>query len=229
MNAPPVTPGRHLLHRRWVYRTLREVWVEDGRVVEKHFRQYSGRRDFRHLWKREHLALRRLEGLPVPRSLGWKRMRTPEGLDYVLRKTFLPGTPLVQATPRDAADMGQLLAAIHGRRVVNNDPSTANFIRQPDGQLACIDFGRSRTFWWASSFFYLYVGKELVRLYRTGLHEDPDLWQTFLASYHAHSDLLQHHALIITYSQRFWFWYEERRHPREAPKPAAASAERNPA
>ncbi len=115
--------------------------MENERIVEKRFQHFPGRRDFRPLWKREDRALRRLEGLPVPHSLGWQREAEASGNVYVLRKTYVPGTPLLTASTRDAEDMGRLLASIHARRVVNNDPSTANFVRQPNGQLACITSG----------------------------------------------------------------------------------------
>ena len=84
MSASIQTSGRRLLHRRWVYHTLREVWMEDERIVEKRFQHFPGRRDFRPLWKREDRALRRLEGLPVPRSLGWQREHEPGGSVFVL-------------------------------------------------------------------------------------------------------------------------------------------------
>ena len=54
--------NRRLLHRRWVYRTLREVWLVDEQVVEKRFLHHPGRRDWRPLWQREHRALERLAG-----------------------------------------------------------------------------------------------------------------------------------------------------------------------
>lgn len=204
---------RRLLHRRWVYHTLREVWMVDESLVEKRFQHFPGRRDWRPLWKREHQALQQLEGLPVPRSLGWRRDSSPQGPLYVLHKSFVPGEPLRTTTARDAADMGELLASFHQRLVVNNDPSPSNFVRTPEGQLACIDFGRSRTFRWKSSYFYFYVGKELARLYRTGLMSCPALWDSFLASYQRHSTLLQRHEKMVLWSFNFWRWRARRRHP----------------
>ena len=210
MSAAP--QQRRLLHRRWVYHTLREVWMVDESVVEKRFQHFPGRRDWRPLWQREHRALQHLTGLPVPRSLGWHRESSAQGPVHVLQKTFVPGEPLRTTTVRDATDMGALLAAFHQRLVVNNDPSPTNFVRTPEGHLACIDFGRSRTFRWRSSYFYFYVGKELARLYRTGLMNCPALWEAFLASYQQHSTLLQHHQKMIRWSFLFWRWRARHRH-----------------
>lgn len=205
--------NRRLLHRRWVYRTLREVWLVDGQTIEKHFTHHPGRRDWRPLWKREHEALIRLEGLPVPRSLGWHQTITPEGPCYILRKSYLPGDPLRQATMKDAEDMGALLARFHQRLVVNNDPALGNFVRAQDGTLACVDFGRSRTFRWPSGYYLFYVGKELSRLYRTSLQCRPDLWASFSAHYHAHSRLSVLGNALVRASFAYWNWRGLRHHP----------------
>lgn len=214
MNTNP--PNRRLLHRRWVYRTLREVWLVDNTVVEKHFTHHAGRRDIRPLWRREDKALKRLEGLPVPRSLGWTRERTPEGPRYILRKTFVPGTPLTAITPQDAGDMGRLMAGFHDRGVVNNDPSPSNFVRAPDGTLYCVDFGRSRTFRWNSPYFYFYVGKELARLHRAGLGGCPVLGEIFNQSYHALKPRRCCQLAVVRLSFVYWRWRGYRHHP--APK-----------
>mgnify|MGYP003589099473 CR=1 FL=1 len=212
--------NRRLLHRRWVYRTLREVWLVDEQVVEKRFLHHPGRRDWRPLWQRGHRALERLAGLPVPRSLGWHREMAPEGPLYILRKTYLAGRPLHTVTPDDARYMGSLLCALHGRGVVNNDPAPDNFIRTPDGTLACVDFGRSRTFHWRSLYFYFYVGKELARLHRTGLTLCPALWTAFLAGYYACSTTSRVQRLVIQGSYRFWLWSGQRHHAHPAMRQA---------
>ncbi len=217
MNQPS---NRRLLHRRWVYRTLREVWLVDGQVVEKRFLHHPGRRDRRPLWQREHRALERLAGLPVPRSLGWHRETAPDGPLYILRKTFIPGRALQTVTPNDARDMGALLCALHDRGVVNNDPAPDNFIRTAEGTLACVDFGRSRTFHWRSPFFFFYVGKELARLHRTGLKLCPTLWVSFQEGYHASRSTTPLQRLIIQSSYRFWLWSGQRHHAHPAMRQA---------
>ena len=205
-------PKRQLLQSRWVYRTLREVWLVEDRIVEKRFLHHPGRHDVRPVWAREDRALRRLEGLPVPRSLGCYREDHAGGKGYVLRKTYLEGTPLRAMKTKDAQDLARLMAAIHQRLVVINDPATGNFLRQPDGQLACIDFGRSRTFHWRTLYFYFYVGKELARLGHDAFHDEPELWAAFLTSYRQHGDVLDHQRWLIHASRRYWEWHIRRRH-----------------
>ncbi len=186
-------------------------------LVEKRYIHHPGRRDWRPIWRWEDRALRRLIGLPVPQSLGWHREQTPDGPAYILRKTYLEGTPLGRITEQEARELGQLMASMHERRVVHNDPSPTNFIRTRDGRLGCIDFGRSRCFSWAHSLFFWYVGKELARLYWNLLSHAPELWCLFLQSYHAHSDNLSHHRFLIGGSHRFWIWRWRHRKDRIQP------------
>ncbi len=206
-------PNRRLLHRRWAYRTLREVWLVDGTVVEKHFTHYPGRRDIRPLWRREHLALSRLDGLPVPRSLGWTRERTPDGPRYILRKTYVPGRALTTITAKDATEMGRLMANFHARGVVNNDPAPSNFVRTPDGILFCVDFGRSRTFRYCSPYFFFYVGKELARLHRAGLGSCPILGKAFDKSYRALAAPSWWQRWVVQTSFNYWQWRGQRHRP----------------
>lgn len=215
MNTP--SPNRRLLHRRWVYRTLREVWLVDGTVVEKHFTHYFGRRDIRPLWRREHQALRRLEGLPVPRSLGWSRERTPNGPRFILRKTYVPGRALTTITVKDAEEIGRLIAGFHARAVVNNDPAPSNFVRTPEGVLFCIDFGRSRTFRWSNPYFFFYVGKELARLHRAGLGGCPILGEAFTKSYRALAAHSWWQYWVVQTSFHYWQWRGQRHHPIACP------------
>ncbi len=203
MKDEEAKPSRVLLRSRWVRRTLREVWLVDGAVIEKRFVHHTGRRDRRPVWKWEDRALRRLEGLPVPRSLGWTRVPDPAGPCITLRRTYLAGHPLPAATPADLQDLGRLLANLHARLVVNNDPSWSNFIRTPGSELACLDFGRSRTFLWRSPAFYFYVGKEWARLFQN-LNRDPALWQAFASSYRHHAGPGGLFHRIRDWSFRYW-------------------------
>ena len=133
-----------LLNRRWVYRTLREVYLEPGGVVAKRFVHHRGRRDWRRVWQREHAALERLSGLPVPRSLGYGMHNGGEGREIILRKEYLAGEPVAAVGEREAVDMARLLAAIHERGVVTGDPSRENFLRRPDGGPAALQASRAR-------------------------------------------------------------------------------------
>lgn len=213
-SVPPVR-GK-LLSRRWVYRTLREVYLEDGLVIAKRFVHHRGRRDCRRVWVREHNALKRLAGLPVPRSYGHGVHDGPEGREIILRKEYIAGEPLARAGFREAVEMARLLAAIHERMVVTNDPSLANFIRRPDGSLAYVDFGRARTFWFRSPYYHFYVGKELARFYRTGLQGRAELWPDAFAAYKERYRLLSPFCALRTFSFRFWLWRKRHHAPRDA-------------
>lgn len=204
MSSPPEEPRRQLLSRRWVYRTLREVVLEDGRHVVKRFVHHAGRHDRRRVWELEDHALRRLEGLPVPRSLGYRKGRCADGPEYVLRKEYICGSPLAKPAAADAADMGRLLAAIHQRCVVTGDPALANFLRTPEGELYFIDFGRSRIFGRRSPLFYAYVGKELARCSRTGLPGRADLWAAFREAYDGAFPLHPAWRRLVDASFRYW-------------------------
>jgi tRNA A-37 threonylcarbamoyl transferase component Bud32 len=199
-----VLPARQLLSRRWVYRTLREVYLEDGREIVKRFVHHKGRRDWRRVWQREDCALRRLEGLPVPKTHGYCKNRSAEGPEYILRKQYIAGTPLTTLTTQEAQDMGTLLARIHERGVVTGDPSHENFLRAIDGELYFIDFGRARTWRMRTPLFYLYAGKDLARLYRTGLPGRADLWPVFLQAYRATFSLAHPWDWLLSASLHYW-------------------------
>lgn len=214
------TPGdtHLLLSSRWVYRTLREVYLENHSVVLKRFVHHPGRRDFRRVWAREDRALRRLIGLPVPATFGFQRRQANGIVEYLLRKSFIPGEPLTQLDAETAGAMGALLGRIHARRVVTCDPSRANFIRAPDGVLHFIDFGRARTFFWQTPLFLFYAGKDLARCYRTGVGSDPVLWAPLEAAYFIALNPSPAAARFIRLCCRFWIG---RQRKTAAPRPAA--------
>ncbi|HMP75351.1 MAG TPA: hypothetical protein PKE12_03545 [Kiritimatiellia bacterium] len=206
-NARVAPASGRLLQRRWVYRTLREVYLERDGVVAKRFVHHPGRRDWRPVWRWEHAALERLTGLPVPRSLGYGRRDGDEGREIILRKEFLAGEPLKRVGGREALEMARLLAAIHERGVITGDPSRENFLRRPDGGLAFIDFGRARTFRFRSPYYHFYVGKELSRFYRTALGAHAAAWwPAALQAYRERYALSSPFEFLRTLSFRYWLW-----------------------
>lgn len=184
-------------------------------MLAKRFRHFPGRRDWRRVWKWEDRALRRLAGLPVPRTFGYGVHPGPDGREIILRKEFLEGEPLATVTPREAVEMARLLAAIHDRLVITGDPSVQNFIRRPDGSLAFLDFGRARTFWFHSPYYHGYVGKELVRFYRTGLGGLSANWEAALQAYREASRF----GRVACWLQNacFWYWLARQTRKHHAP------------
>jgi hypothetical protein len=173
MNQPS---NRRLLQRRWVYRTLREVWLEDEQVVEKRFCIIPGAGMGVPCGSAS--IARWSNWLACPCRAAWAGTGkwTPEGRSIFCAKPF-PGPPLHTVTPSDARDMGaKLLCAFHGSGRGQQRSHPGQLHPYPDGILACVDFGRSRTFHWRSPYFFFYVGKELARLHRTGLKLCPELW-----------------------------------------------------
>lgn len=91
----------------------------------------------RYLAKRESHALQALHGLPqVPQLMSWEK--------GVLERSWQPGAPMQQAQPTDpayfAAALG-LLVQLHRRQVTHNDTAKEpNWLVQPDGSPALIDF-----------------------------------------------------------------------------------------
>lgn len=197
---------RQLLATRWVYRTLREVYLEDGHTIVKRFVHFPGRRDRRRVWAREHRALRRLEGLPVPATYGYEQGRCADGPEVVLRKEFIPGEPLAAPDARDARDLGRLLGLIHQRAVVLGDPAMQNFVRTKAGELHAIDFGRAHTFPFRTPIFFFWVGKDFARVFRTAILGRADLWPAFRE---AHREVFRASApmeRLVNASTRYWLW-----------------------
>jgi hypothetical protein len=216
MSAPSTPHARQLLSSRWVYRTLREVYLEDGHTVLKRFVHHPGRRDLRRVWVREDRALRRLAGLPVPHTYGYTVGRCEEGPEILLRKEFIPGKPLQVPTERDAADVGHLLGMIHQRAVVIGDPAMENFVRTQAGELYAIDFGRARTFLARTPYFYFYAGKDMARVFRTAILGRSDLWPVFRGAYFAQFRPLAAARALTCRSTRFWLWHWRHRPIRPA-------------
>ena len=191
---------------RWVYNTLREVFIAPAGYVVKRFSHFPGRKDYRPVWRREHLALQQLSGLSVPRTKGYLKVAHPGGESSVLYlRELVPGTPLVCVDDDQAAAMAYLLHAFHARGVVTLDPQAENFIAvdRDDGALAFIDFGRARCFSPRNPLLYANIGKELLKLKREG-GLSPGRYAMFLDAYRSAGTYSRFNWAIIDSSFNFW-------------------------
>jgi hypothetical protein len=107
---------------------------------------------------REMVALRRLAGLRgVPQLVAYR--------GHTLYRSFIPGRMVYSARPRDPAFYAAcraLLRQVHRRGVTHNDAAKrVNWLVQPDGQPALIDFQLSLTWRRRSKLFRLFAYEDL--------------------------------------------------------------------
>ncbi|WP_148861672.1 BUD32 family EKC/KEOPS complex subunit [Marinobacter fonticola] len=196
------------LKSRWIHNTRREVYITPSGYVLKRFCQFPGRKDFRRVWRREHRALARLEGLSVPRSLGYMQADHSAGRSSVLYvRSCLAGDPLEHIALPDIPRVADLFATFHNRGVVTLDPQPENFLHpasQPD-TLAFIDFGRARVYNAVNPLLYISIGKEMLRLTREGRLSDEQLEQV-LARYAESKKMNGLAGMLIHLGLAFWRW-----------------------
>lgn len=152
---------------RWIYNTLREVFLTTNGYVLKRYSHFPGRKDYRKVWKREHDALSKLSDLSTPDSMDYISVNHGAGITGVLHlRTLLPGLPAVWQSEDDVKNLADLMARIHQRHVVTLDPQQENFIRTDNREhpVGFIDFGRARVFRSMSPLMLINVGKELAKL-----------------------------------------------------------------
>lgn len=198
---------------RWIHNTVREVFLAPGGFVIKRYSHHPGRKDYRKVWKREHTALRRLSGLPVPDSLGYITVSHGHGVTSVLHlRTYMQGAPMSWRSDKDLQDLAELIAAFHDQGVVTLDPQQENFIRtqDPAQPVGFIDFGRARIFRPMSLLMLINVGKELSRLSNEGGLTPPQ-FEAFLRHYEHAMRYSQGQWAVVQWSYRHW----QRRHARK--------------
>lgn len=202
------------LAQRWVRSTLRQVYVVPGRLLIKRYLNYPGRRDPRRPWRREHRALQRLRGLPVPRSYGLVRSRAADGARAVtVAKSYIPGEPLAGFDEARLEEAAGLLAGFHRRGVVTMDPQLANFLVGRDGLLYFVDLGRARCLPARSPALELHIGKEMVRFRREALAGDAALDERFQAAYwRARGEPGRWRWRAVEGSRAWWARRYERKH-----------------
>ncbi len=200
------------IKQRWIHNTLREVYIHEHRFVIKRYLRFPGRGDPRRIWQREHRALLQLQGLPVPRSLGFVVDRHDQANQVVCHiKTYVAGDRPEQLDHGDLAQLASLLDAIHRRGVVTLDPGLYNLVRDRDGQLNFIDLGRARVHSRPGALFCIDVGKELCRLYRESLRLDVERFDVFMRDYRQRSDLGRLGWLLLRSSLHAFLWRYRRK------------------
>jgi tRNA A-37 threonylcarbamoyl transferase component Bud32 len=174
--------AREILKQHEAHDISWTVWRE-GNILLKEFRIHRWRNFFlNRRWRREHLALRRLNRyrVPSPQTYGHKM---PRGGVLRYSREFLPGRPI------DGLDQPRVLAlsdyfrSIHGVGVTNGDASLENLLFADSGDLMLIDYGRARVSLLRSPLFYFNVGKDLARVRRRLFPVDVQQWRVFFTAY----------------------------------------------
>ena len=155
------------IKKRWIYNTLREVFLTENGYVIKRYCHFPGRKDYRKVWQREHDALIRLKDFNTPNSMGYVSVNHNAEVTGTLHlRTLLPGSTVNWANEATLKSLAKLIADIHKRHVVILDPQHENFIlthslQQPVG---FIDFGRARVFSGMTPLMLIHIGKDLAKL-----------------------------------------------------------------
>lgn len=182
-------PGVVETKGRKKYSTERHVFVVEDKYVVKRYRAYAWGRWWSPYWKREHDALERLRGLPVPESYGYFRTRAGAVRDVIYARECVRGEPLKSSmailTDAVLPEVARLMADVHQRLVIANDYALHNILRAADGRLFFIDFHRARVFARPGLWYWLYVGKDLCHLYKVSCWRDAPLFHAFLDLYFA--------------------------------------------
>ncbi len=202
-----------LIKRRIRKYTIREIYVCDATILKRFIRLYPWA-DMRRVWYWEDRALRRLNGLPVPRTYGYKIRRNGQYREILYAREFITGEPIYQFKAEDMTLLAELLAKIHRRGVITRDPLIDNFIRTPDHQIAFVDFGRSLVTHPSNPVILAYIGKELARLRCHALGLDPELNIHFQKAYFRLMDFDRGQKVIIDRIHHFWYRRMSRKYGR---------------
>ncbi len=191
--------------------TMRRVLVYDNRLVIKQYAARPGGRWWRAYWRREHDALERLRGLPVPESYGYFTLREESFRSVLYARQCVPGEALLDrcdpVAPQYLTPIAHLMAQVHGRRVIANDYSLFNIRIAPDGTVLFIDFHRARVFHREDARYWIYLGKDLGHFYRVSCRRRADLFGAFLTEYlAAMAPLTARQERLILGGCRFWCW-----------------------
>jgi serine/threonine protein kinase len=176
----PIAP--RLLRRKKKKNIIREVYFYDGMIV-KRFVKLAALPDTRRVWALEHEALKRLEGLPIPKTYGFVEKKISGAKEIIYAREFVDGAPVEKFQTEDIRPLAWIMARIHRRGVITRDPHLENFIRIGDGKILFLDFGRAVVLHPRNPILPLLIGKELARiLVHAGLKHE-GLQEIFLDQY----------------------------------------------
>jgi serine/threonine protein kinase len=152
-----------LLFRKKKKNIIREVYLYD-RMIVKRFVKLAALPDTRQIWALEHKALKRLEGLPTPKTFGFVEKKIYDAAGFIYAREFVDGAPIEKIQPEDIRPLAWIMARIHHRGVITRDPHLENFIRGEDGKIIFFDFGRALVLNRKNPLLVLFIGKELARI-----------------------------------------------------------------
>ncbi|WP_144823752.1 hypothetical protein [Marinobacter piscensis] len=203
-----------LIKKRWAYNTLREVFLTENGYVLKRYTHFPGRKDYRKIWQREHDALKRLEGLNTPDSIGYLNVKHSARISGTLHlRTFLPGSAVDWSNEQSLQSLAALIAGIHKKHVVLLDPQRENFIcthSQPVS-LSFIDFGRARVFRGMNPLTLLHIGKDLAKLRTNGELSRTQL-EIFNKRYYQLMQFSPLQSSVINFSKNYWLRRRVKKH-----------------
>jgi hypothetical protein len=189
LERPEEHPDLRLVKSRARRGTVRSVYVYRERDVIKHYGARPWGVWWSPYWRREHEALERLRGLPMPESRGYFRARIGSYRSAVYVRECVACEPLTDVSdpvaPQFMPEIARLMAEVHRRGVITSDYSLFNIRRRPSGELVFIDFHRARVFQRKTAAYWFYVGSDLAQFYRTPCRRRADLFQPFLVGYFA--------------------------------------------
>jgi tRNA A-37 threonylcarbamoyl transferase component Bud32 len=174
---------RRLLTERRARDGYRRASLLDERYVLKEFVYAPREHPARRPWRHEHAALTHLADPALPASVGYVSDETDGEWRVRYLRGYVPGVALEGFDAAVAAEAGVLLAGLHARGVVTDDPLTQNFMRAPDGRLFFLDFGKSRIFSPRNPLLLAWIALEHCRYLRASLGGDRELWAAFREAY----------------------------------------------
>jgi len=110
--------------------------------------------------------------------------------------------------------LGKIMAQIHQRGVITRDPAPDNYIKTPNGDILCIDFGRAALLSPRNPVLWHYLGKEMARLRYHALSGDRELFRRFQEAYFETLPAGPVHRWLIDRVSSLWYRRFTRKHSR---------------
>jgi tRNA A-37 threonylcarbamoyl transferase component Bud32 len=213
-NIPSFEDARmDLIQKKTKGNITREVYRYD-QILIKRFLKTRLFPDMRPVWKWEDRALQRLAGLAVPVTYGFRKQRLKRVSEIIYAREYVQGRPLRAFTLKDMVPLGKIMAQIHQRGVITRDPAPDNYIKTPNGDILCIDFGRAALLSSRNPVLWHYLGKEMARLRYHALSGDRELFRRFQEAYFETLPAGPVHRWLIDRVSSLWYRRFTRKHSR---------------